>query len=79
VYIGKFDTTVLNVILNSPDVEAVTEDGIASISSTQYVAMYSVCAETSLFTGTKLLGVCIALVIANPYRKNQTQSESKLP
>jgi len=43
-YIGKFDTTVLNVILNSPDVEAVTEDGIGSISGTQYVASHTLCA-----------------------------------
>jgi len=50
---------VLNVILNSPDVEAVTEDGVASISGTQYVALNALRANTLFkwFTGTTLLGV----------------------
>ena len=37
--IGKFDTTVLNIVLNSLDVAAVSEDGVATISTgnVQYV------------------------------------------
>jgi hypothetical protein len=48
-WIGNFDTTVLNIILDSPDVEAVSEDGTASISTIQYVVQDVLFSEGLLF------------------------------